>query len=59
MTDAERFESIASLACDLLAALQPWEMHGAAVRSAATRLTVALAAAPLPLAAFEETGVPS
>ncbi len=41
-------ERIASLACDLLTALQPWETHGQAVRSAAARLTVALAALPLP-----------
>lgn len=41
-------ERIASLACDLLTALQPWEMHGPEVRSAAARLTVALAALPLP-----------
>lgn len=50
MTDQERLERIASLACDLLDALTPWEMHGAVVRSAAARLTVALAALPLPAA---------
>ena len=44
----DRVERIASLACDLLDALQPWQMHSQAVRSAATRLTVGLAALPLP-----------
>jgi len=48
MTDAEKLERIAALACDLLAALRPWEFHGQEVRSAAARLTVALAALPLP-----------
>ena len=47
-TDQERIEQISSLACDLLTALQPWEAHGSDVRSAAARLTVALAALPLP-----------
>ena len=50
--EAERLrdalEGTASLACDLLASLQPWGIHEPGVRSAATRLTVALAALPLP-----------
>ena len=44
----DRIERLGSLAMDLLGALQPWELHGAAVRSAAARLTVAFAAVPLP-----------
>jgi len=48
LSAAERLEGIASLACDLLAALQPWGLQPPEVRSAATRLTVALAALPLP-----------
>lgn len=48
MTDAERIEYIARLAGDLLLALQPWQLQPPSVRSAATRLTVALAALPLP-----------
>ncbi len=48
VSDGERLERIGALACDLLDALRPWEVHGAAVRSAAARLTVALAALPLP-----------
>lgn len=48
LTDAERLERVASLACDLLTAIQPWELLPAEVRSAAVRLTVALAAIPLP-----------
>jgi hypothetical protein len=47
-TVEDRLERIATLACDLLTALQPWEVHGPSVRSAAARLTVALAALPLP-----------
>ena len=47
-TETERLERISALACDLLAALRPWELHGQDVRSAAARLTVALAALPLP-----------
>ncbi len=47
----QRIEGIGALACDLLEATRPWEMQSASVRSAATRLTVALAAIPLPLAA--------
>lgn len=46
-TEREQIEGIASLACDLLDALKPWDMHGAAVRSAAARLTLALASLPL------------
>ena len=46
-TSEQRLEAIASLACDLLAALQPWAFHSPEVRSAATRLTVAVAAIPL------------
>lgn len=34
------------LVCDLLTALQPWELHGPSVRSAAARITLALAAVP-------------
>lgn len=37
-------ERIVSLATSLLIALRPWDMQRAEVRSAATRLTVALAA---------------
>lgn len=44
----QRVEAIASLATDLLIALRPWELQPADVRSAATRLTVAIAALPLP-----------
>ena len=47
MLPEEGLERIASLACDLLAALRPWEMHGPTVRSSAARLTIALAALPL------------
>ncbi len=39
-------EAIGAIACDLLTALQPWDFHTQAVRSAAVRLTVALAAVP-------------
>jgi hypothetical protein len=56
MSDAERLERIVSLACDLLRALQPWTLQASEVRSAATRLTVALAALPLPAAAPSGTG---
>ena len=48
MTDSERLERIASLATDLLVAIQPWQAQRQEVRSAASRLTVALAALPLP-----------
>lgn len=41
-------EQIAALATDLLVALQPWAMQRPEIRSAAVRLTVALAALPLP-----------
>lgn len=44
----EAIERVGRLACDLLDALQPWEMQRQEVRSAATRLTVGLAAIPLP-----------
>ena len=44
----ERIEQIGKLGSDLLLALTPWDFHGDAVRSAAARLTVALAAIPLP-----------
>lgn len=46
--DSATIEYISRLACDLLAALQPWGMQSPEIRSAATRLTVALAALPLP-----------
>ena len=46
VTDAQRLDAIAGLSCELLAALQPWALHRPEVRSAATRLTVALAAIP-------------
>lgn len=39
---------IGEFASDLLQALQPWEFQPQAVRSAAVRLTCALAAQPLP-----------
>lgn len=42
----QRIEGVAALACDLLGAVQPWEMQPPQVRSAAVRLTVALAALP-------------
>lgn len=48
LSAAQRLEGVASLACDLLSALQPWGMQPPEVRSAATRLTLALAALPLP-----------
>ncbi len=44
----EKVEQLAYLATDLLSALQPWQMQSPEVRSAAVRLTVALAALPLP-----------
>lgn len=46
MTAEERLTYIGGIACELLAALRPWESHGQDVRSAAARLTVALAAVP-------------
>lgn len=36
-------EGVAALACELLDALKPWQEQNAAVRTAATRLTIALA----------------
>lgn len=41
-------ESLGALACELLEALRPWDVHGARVKSAATALTLALAAIPPP-----------
>lgn len=45
-TAEERLEHIGAIACDLLTALQPWALQTQDVRSACTRLTVAIAAVP-------------
>lgn len=45
-TAEQRLEAIDRLAVELLLALQPWAQQRPEVRSAATRLTVALAANP-------------
>jgi len=55
----KRTERVASLACDLLAAVQPWQLQPAEVRSAAVRLTVALAALPLTAAELAAAGSPT
>lgn len=41
-------QGVGELACELLAALQPWELQPQEVRTSATRLTVKLASVPLP-----------
>lgn len=46
VTPEHRLEKIGALAVDLLAMLQPLELQPPGVRSAAVRLTVALAAVP-------------
>jgi len=51
VTPEERIEEIGAIATHLLVALQPWAMLPAEARLAAVRLTVALAAVPLPLPA--------